>query len=462
MTPSNSTNVGRRFAFRSLRPHVFVLVCGALFGTGLAFLSPPLIAPDEFAHFCRAYHCSEGKLVAEKRDGKCGDELPAAIARLDNRPETSGSQYRPISADEWDAKAAAIDFSREPTEFIDFRNTALYSPVPYLPQAAVLRCSRQCGMRLSSIYYLCRLANLAAYLALAAAAVYVAPIQKWAMALIALTPMAMYLAASISADGMTIGLALLAIALTMDLALSPQPAGASRLVPLGVTLVLLGLSKQAYCGMALLILAVPAEKFSSRGHRWLVAGLIIGATLVCDAAWSSVVRGIFVPILPFVDPPAQARWVASHPISFTGMIFNVLYDTNRYQHMIGYFERTGPMWWKLTRILYWGVLLLVAVLDGGKRFALSARTRLIVAGTFIATIAMMETAVYLTADTVGGSQIEGIQPRYFLPAAMLLLVPIRARLDVVASGLSRRFVPAAAVAMVLIAVPITFCALVAR
>jgi uncharacterized membrane protein len=435
-----------------LPPHRFVLVCGAVFGASLVFLTPPVSAPDEFAHFCRAYHCSQGKFVAVKRDGECGDELPAVIERLGRKSKTSADVER-------FEQEATTAFTSEPTKFIDFRNTALYSPVPYVPQAIVLWLSRPWEMRLSSMFYLIRLTDLAAYLALAVAAVYVAPLQKWAMALVALTPMAMYLAASVSADGMTIGLALLAVALTMDIALSQQAASVGKLVSLGLVFVLLGLSKQVYCGMALLVFAIPGDRFRSRGHRWLASGLIIGATLACVTVWSCAVRGIFVPFQPFVDPPAQARWVAAHPVTFIGMILNVLYDTNRYQHMIGFFEVTGPLWWKLTRIMYWVVILLAAVLDGGKQLALPVKTRLIVAATFIATIAMMETAVYLSADAVGGTEIEGIQPRYFLPVVMLLLVPIRGRLQDIAGTFARRLVPPAAIAITLVAVPITWFAL---
>ena len=100
--------------------------------------------------------------------------------------------------------------------------------------------------------YMGRVANLIAYLLLAAAAVRLMPIQKWTMAMVALMPMSVYLAASLSADAMTIGLSLLVVALTLNLALGSERPDRRSLLALGFLLVLLALSKQAYLGLAVL------------------------------------------------------------------------------------------------------------------------------------------------------------------------------------------------------------------
>ena len=189
-----------------------------------------------------------------------------------------------------------------------------------------------------------RLANLVVYVLMAAGAVRLVPIQKWTMAMVALMPMSLYLGASLSADAVTLGLSLLIVALTLNLALRcdkpgprsntvrgrvcpfvvPPLGGFSAPIPpkggttnighcsprkaylaLGLLLTLLALSKQAYVGLAGLFLLVPGKRFSSPGRRWLTAAAVIGVPLAINAAWMYSLRGLYVPMSAFVDPPAQ-------------------------------------------------------------------------------------------------------------------------------------------------------------
>ena len=224
----------------------FVFVFGLLFGGSLVFLSPPFSVPDELAHFLRAYHCSQGKLYACKRDGQTGDDLPSSltetyVAIADRAGLTSSSRFRGPRSTR--PRGIALDPQRR--QFTGFSNTALYSPVPYLPQSAAIWAARLWRPAPLTMLYLARVANLIVYLLLAAAAVRLVPIHKWTLAMVALVPMSVYLAASLSADAMTIGLSLLVIAMTLNLALGSERPSRRSLLALGLLLVLLALSKQA-------------------------------------------------------------------------------------------------------------------------------------------------------------------------------------------------------------------------
>src|SRR5208282_3151242 len=117
-----------------------------LFGGSLAFLSPPYSVPDELAHFHRAYHCSQGKLYASKRAGQTGDDLPSSLTetyvvisdqvRRDEQFEISWAKIE---------KAFGISLDPQRRRFISFPNTALYSPVPYMPQSAAILAARLWG-----------------------------------------------------------------------------------------------------------------------------------------------------------------------------------------------------------------------------------------------------------------------------------------------------------------------------
>ena len=114
----------------------------------MVFLSPPYSAPDELAHFYRAYHCSQGKLYACKRDGQTGDDLPASLIEtyvvIADRAEND-EQFAISWAKIDKARGIALDPQRQ--QFTAFSNTVLYSPVPYLPQSAVILAARLWGRR---------------------------------------------------------------------------------------------------------------------------------------------------------------------------------------------------------------------------------------------------------------------------------------------------------------------------
>ena len=444
-------------------PHRFVVVFGLLFGLNLAFISPPFSVPDELAHFLRAYHCSQGKLYAHKRDGHTGDDLPSALTEtyMAIAGQAENDEHFEISWAKID-KAAGIPLDPQRRQFTGFANTALYSPVAYLPQSAAIGAARLSGAAPLTMLYLARVANLIVYLFLASAAVRLAPIHKWTLTLVALLPMSVYLAASLSADAMTLGLSLLVVAVTLNLALGKERPSGRSLLALGVLLVLLALSKQAYVGLAVFVLLIGSKQFSSLGRRWLITALLIALPLAVSAAWNYSLRGLYTPAFSFVDPQAQLRWILGHPWSYALVLGNAIYQLDGYSYMIGAFGwlvRHLPLWIRGT---YWAALGLTAVLDGGRPLSLSFRARLVGLGTYVFAFAVMTTFVYLSWDRVGLEAIDGIQPRYFLPIVPLLLLLPRGSAKLAASRFSRSVVPTVAMSVMSIAAVVTWWTLVKR
>ena len=444
-------------------PHRFVFIFGLLFGGGLVFLSPPFSTPDELAHFFRAYHCSQGKLYACKRDGQTGDDLPSSLtetyvaiadhAKNDEQFEISWARIE---------KAAGISLDPQRRRFTAFSNMALYSPVPYLPQSAAMWAARPWGPAPLTMLYLARLANLLVYLLLATTAVRVAPIHKWTLALVALVPMSVYLAASLSADAMTLGLSLLVFAATLNLASGNERPSRRSLLAMGLLLVLLALSKQAYLGLAGLFFLIPGKKFSGPGRRWLIAALLIGLPLAISAAWTYSCRGLYVPALWFVDPQAQFHWILKHPWSYASVVGKALYKWDDYSLMIGVFGWLGPHLLHWIRDTYWVALGLTAVLDGGKPLPLGFRAKAVAFGTYAFTFAVMATFVYLSWEKVGFTSIGGIQPRYFLPIVPLVLLLPRGGANLAGSRFSRAVVPIVAMSVAVLAAGPTCWTLVKR
>ncbi|MHC4783841.1 MAG: hypothetical protein ACYTE0_12445, partial [Planctomycetota bacterium] len=67
-------------ASKCLRPEWLFAGYALLFGVVLVFVNAPFQAPDEGAHFWRAYHVYQGDLISTHRGATVGGEIPVSVA----------------------------------------------------------------------------------------------------------------------------------------------------------------------------------------------------------------------------------------------------------------------------------------------------------------------------------------------------------------------------------------------
>jgi uncharacterized membrane protein len=272
-----------------------------------------------------------------------------------------------------------------------------------------------------------RLANLAAFLALAWLGLRAAPAHATLLLLVALLPMTLFLAASLSADAMTNALALAWTGLVLRAAAPGPVLGIRALLALGLVAAGLGLAKPGYALLVALALAVPASRLGGSARRAAALAAWAAAALVPAALWSGYVASLAPePLVPQADPGAQLRWMASHPGEFAGVLAATSASMQRiwlatFVGVLGHADTWLPRWLYSVQPL---VLVAAALADGGHASPLrGARRALAVAlalGTAVATLAV----AYLGWNAVGDRYVQGVQGRYFLPFAPLLLAAL--------------------------------------
>ena len=236
-------------------PSTAFLVIGAVVGVLFMAVTPPFGGADEPAHWYRAYQVSEGSIRADRQGDRVGGFLPTSL-RL-------SPHDRP-----W--RGAPVPLRAEERAFVDFRNTALYAPVPYLPHAIAIAAGRVAGLPPVALFYLARVAGLAAALALAFLAIRITPLGKRTFLLLALTPMAVRQMSLMTVDSVTNGASLLFVALCLRRALaSGRSPGTGATGVLALSSLVLSLSKIAYVPLSLLSLLPAAE---GDGDRRALAG----------------------------------------------------------------------------------------------------------------------------------------------------------------------------------------------
>ena len=408
----------------------WLLLLGIPFGVAFALVTPPLQTPDELRHLGRAFAVSEGTLAAQTVvDGEPCIEVPRSLLAL---PARLGKGLQLHAERRQDPDRIARELARPPA--LEPRAPqplpSLYSPLAYVPQAAGVALARALGLPIVAYVYAGRLANLAAFLALTALALRAAPAHRTTLLLVALLPMTLFLAASLSADAVTNALAFAWLGLAWRAALPGPPLDARAWGALALAGASLGLAKPGYVPLVALVLAVPASRFESRGRRALAVAGWAAAALVPGLLWSAYVARLAPgPLIAGADPAAQLRWIAENPGGFAGVLLGSLAEARRvwmatFVGVLGHADTWLPRW---LYTLYPLVLVAVGIADGGPGSPLRGAGRRALALAAAASCALGALVLgYVLWNEVGSRWIQGFQGRYFTPAVPLALAALHA------------------------------------
>ena len=411
-----------RYSRHVLGAMATLVVC---IGMALCVLLPALNAPDEIYHWQRAVQISHGQFFADRRAGQdYGGEIDTAALEFAQwakshveRPSAfSLTQVRQISA----TLAESSGMVRA-----SFPSSASFSPLAYLPQAAGIAMARQLGGGVFEQLIAGRMLNVWVYLALMAAAAWVAPCGRRLLVLFALTAPALHLAASVSADPLNVALPALLFAWCLRLRLDDTSRLTRRsLWGLGLMLVSLSLLKPIYVLLSGMALLVPVRHFGSVRERRIFLMATIGAGLALTLAWNAA-----YPFMPGrywgtgADPKAVLLHIIQAPRASLAYFFQSLQHQLPIMWMDGWGRMGGyppPFMLNAPKALSWAALatmLAIAAFDGADRRDLRA-------SAFMATLAVVFTCVvflafWLTFSPPGSAVIQGVQGRYFQLAFLL-------------------------------------------
>ncbi len=422
-------------------PRIF-LVLALLLGAVFAFLNPPLQAPDEFAHFFRAYGVSQGQFVAHDLT-----RVPAGVVDLTREfPIHLEKAHRVRTGEIIDDLGKPLQESQSrdvPNEAI-----GLYSFLPYLASGGAIRLGRWFSASPLALLYLGRLANGIAYALVVYFALRLLPDFHALLFCLALAPTALYQANSLSIDAITFSVAFLLCAYLLHLAFDPA-IGRIGNAQYAATAVLTALAALCKADVILVVLAllIPPKKFPSVRIRWLFLACCGGLAALVAGGWGVANAGNLklyeeARLRLGISPVGNWEFVEQHPLLFGAAVlrtsrFHAFDYLDEFVSTIGWLAASIPRW----VVGVYAALMITAAATQTVRTVLEAWQKAVLLAAFLAgTVAVFvmlwgfETpATYIQRDVLRGvGHVPGVQGRYFVPFALplcLLLSNRRLRLN---------------------------------
>ena len=407
------------------RPEMVFVVLALVFGMTIACVTAPFQAPDEAAHFWRAYHVSQGNLMTSREGHNVGGQIPRKVTHIhDSYNYLMGFPDVRVDMDLW-TEDWNKPFNAQDKIFFDFFMPALYAPIVYVPQAIGIAAARACGASALQMMYAGRLSALLCWIIMVAAAIRIVPLFKWVFVLVALLPRNISLAASLSADGPTNAIVLLLTALILHAVFSTSSLGKGQLFGICLLCVLLSLAKQVYLPLAGLVLLIPSVQFGGGKRKGLFCGGVLAASVLATGLWSLLVRDFYTPTNG-ANAPEQLSFLIKQPWVFFVIAFKTFLESwvglfVSFIGVLGFLDVWLPNWIYFT---YPFALLAAALFDPDCKIKFGLLPRFWILLICIVIFLLIELSMYLVWTQVGASIVCGVHGRYFLPLGVPFLLAL--------------------------------------
>ena len=393
-----------------------------LFGIPMILLIPPGAGYDEEDHLVRVWELSAFSFIPGQLSPQ---EMKYPTVFRDFAYRQQGSTGT-IGANFWQKYARASLYEHG---FVhrEINTKSVYSPVLLFPQAILMRfLGRDLDLPALLVFYACRFASLLSYFFLVWLALRLLPFGKWILLVLALSPMALFQATTISPDAISNGIGFLFIAGCLSAAESKEIRW-KEVGYLVVLIFLLFLAKLNLIPLILLpfLLISPARFTNKRIYLFLLAATFI-LFLMEAAGWNIIASRQSNSLLSNdANVREQLSYILGHPLTFFLTVIKDLV-VNGWNYFTGWIDGYGYYYWTPPLIVsIFFVLTLSSVLLMNSTHGQVGRNFQIVF-IFMFVLGYLATvgAEYMTFTPVGSNQILGVQGRYFVPLALLLFLAL--------------------------------------
>ena len=400
----------------------------------MLYLTPPFQVPDEQSHFFRSYMLAEGKLFEDRLQKGSGGSIPSSLVKAWHLSTNDlGIRFKLNQKVDSNSikKAWALPLDQNDRIVVDVGRNR--SPFVYVPQALGIKLGMLFDANPILLLYLGRISCFVFWTVLCFCAIGTTPILKGTFAILALTPMSMFMACSVSHDVVTNCTALLYTAYLFKLAFEAEKFGKREFAILLLFSIVLPFTKHFYY-LCLLVLIVPASKFKDKKDYVLKLGSVFFLYFATIKLWKTLKIFYYSKIntrilenieLFHYNVTSNNQKAGSDLAEFATLFFNTVeckagFYLHSFIARLGWLDTAFPDWY----IAFIFILAIAISLlgDEPKTFAVHWKTKAYCLSFFILFFIGAHLNMYLTDGFFskrGESLILGIQGRYFIPLSIL-------------------------------------------
>lgn len=380
------------------------------FGLLYMFTLFPDFVPDETAHFMKAFLTSTFNFSSTNEGFTYGDYVSQKIT---------------------DIHMLLNEFYIEPNIELNvpFVEACSYNFVGYLVPAIALLIGRLLHFSIYLSYYFARMANFVLFLYFGYKAIQITPKCKWIFLVLYFNPMMIQQGMSISVDVFVNSLCIFAIAYFLKLYFAESLNNKDIVIVFSLISGIL-VVKYAYLPIFGCYLILLPKIFKMNKINWIVFGL--GAVVAVLLFYLSLSAGS-----GSTNIPAQKAYIETAGVNvkeqlslllhYPGRVFLVLFETMkvRFENYLQTF--CGRLGWLniyinyFSFLLYYILMFFVIFIDNARLKIADRAWLFFISGVSVAIIII---GMYLTWTGVGAIVADGVQGRYFIPIAFLLLISI--------------------------------------
>lgn len=397
---------------------LLLLICGV----PMVMLIPPGAGYDEEDHLVRVWELSAFSFLPGQLSPQ---ELRYPTLFRDFAYRQQGSSGV-IDSEFWQtfARASVYDHGIVRRE-LDTKS--VYSPALLFPQAIIMRVlGRGADLPILIAFYASRLASLLSYLILVWLAIRWMPFGKWILLVLAISPIALFQAATITPDAISNGIGFLFIAGCLRAA-GLEKIDWKQVGTLVLLVFLLFLAKLNLLPLILLpFLLISPSKFTGKGNYAILFAATVILFIVEVIGWNVIALARSAPLLANeADPRAQLFYILGHPFAFLQAILKD-FITNGLAYFQSWINGYGYYYWtppQVVSLLFLLSLVSVLFFDTTREW-MDKRFRIAFILVFVAGYLATVVSLYATFTPVGADQVLGVQGRYFIPVALLLFLTL--------------------------------------
>ncbi len=407
---------------RVSKAEIFLFLIVLTFGIPMILLIPPGAGYDEEDHLVRVWELSTfsfipGQIPAQEM------KYPKIFRDLAYRQQ---ADVGTIDSDFWQ-RYAGVSLYEHGYVSREINTKSVYSPALLLPQAIAMRYfGLKANLPALPLFYVCRFASLLSYLILVWLAIRWMPFGKWILLVLAVSPMALFQAATISADAISNGIGFLFIAGCLGTAESKE-IGWKECRNLILLIFLLFLAKLNLAPLILLpYLLMPPSRFTKRGTYPCLLATTAVLFIVEVAGWNMIASLNLDSVLANkANPTAQLRYILGHPLIF---LQTIIKDpiTNGLVYFQGWINGYGYYYWTPPQVvsLFFLLSLGSVIFIDSALYQVNRKFHIVFFLVFVTGCLATIVSLYVSFTPVGADKVLGVQGRYFIPLGLPLFLAL--------------------------------------